>query len=160
MKWVRNLVKGDLGESLYTGRSITNEMARRLPVSLELGLIGLASAALLAIPMGAVAALTQDKWPDYVLRVYAIGSNSVPGFWIAILVITFGSLWFRWAPPLSFAYLTEDPVKHLKIMLLPALLIGLTPLAGCCASCARKCWKCCGRTTSGRHERRASQNVL
>ena len=79
VKWVGNLVRGDLGESLYTGRSITQEMGRRLPVSLELGLIGLASAALLAIPMGAAAALMQDKWPDYVLRIYAIGSNSCPG---------------------------------------------------------------------------------
>lgn len=130
VKWVGNLVRGDLGESLYTGRSITHEMSRRLPVSLELGIIGLASAALLAIPMGAVAALMQDKWPDYVLRVYAIGSNSVPGFWVAILVITFGSLWFRWAPPLTFAYITQDPIKHVKIMLLPALLIGLTPSGG------------------------------
>jgi len=130
VKWVGDMVTGDLGTSLYTGRSIANEMARRLPVSLELGLIGLASAALLAVPMGAVAALMQDKWPDYVLRIYAIGSNSVPGFWIAILIITFGSIWFRWAPPLSFAYLTQDPVKHLKIMLLPAMLIGLTPSGG------------------------------
>lgn len=130
LKWVGNLARGDFGESLYTGRSISSEMGRRLPVSLELGLIGLASAALLAIPMGAIAALMQDKWPDYVLRVYAIGSNSVPGFWIAILIITFGSVWFRWAPPLSFAYLTQDPIKHFKIMLLPALLIGLTPSGG------------------------------
>ena len=130
VKWVGDLVRGDLGESLYTGRSITNEMGRRLPVSLELGLIGLGSAALLAIPMGAVAALMQDKWPDYVLRIYAVGSNSVPGFWIAILIITFGSIWFRWAPPLTFAYLTQDPIKHVKIMLLPALLIGLTPSGG------------------------------
>lgn len=130
VKWVGDLVRGDLGESLYTGRSITDEMGRRLPVSLELGLIGLASAALLAIPMGAVAALMQDKWPDYVLRVYAVGSNSVPGFWVAILIITFGSIWFRWAPPLTFAYVTQDPIKHLKIMLLPALLIGLTPSGG------------------------------
>lgn len=130
LKWVGNLARGDFGESLYTGRSISSEMGRRLPVSVELGLIGLASAALLAIPMGAIAALMQDKWPDYVLRIYAIGSNSVPGFWIAILIITFGSMWFRWAPPLSFAYVTQDPIKHLKIMLLPALLIGLTPSGG------------------------------
>lgn len=54
----------------------------------------------------------------------------MPGFWIAILIITFGSIWFRWAPPLTFAYLTQDPIKHVKIMLLLALLIGLTPSGG------------------------------
>jgi len=45
-------------------------------------------------------------------------------------VITFGSIWFSWAPPVNFEYLTDDPIAHLKIMLLPALIIGLTPGGG------------------------------
>ncbi len=128
--WLADLARGDLGESLINGRPIMNEMQRRVPVSIELGLIGLASAVFLAVPMGAVAALLQDRWPDWVLRVYAIASNSVPSFWIAILIITFGSLWFRWAPPIEYAHLVDDPIKHFKIILLPALLIGLTPSGG------------------------------
>lgn len=127
MIWIGDLVRGDLGESYRTGRSVVSEMKRRLPVSVELGLIGLSASVFLAIPMGAIAALRQDTWPDYVLRVYAIGSNSIPSFWIAILIITFGSIWFRWAPPIEFAYLWEDPIKHIKIIALPVLLIALTP---------------------------------
>jgi peptide/nickel transport system permease protein len=76
------------------------------------------------------AALRQDKWPDYGLRSAGILLNSVPGFWIAVLIITFGSIWFNWAPPIRFAYLHEDPIQHFKIMLLPALIIGLTPSGG------------------------------
>jgi peptide/nickel transport system permease protein len=72
----------------------------------------------------------QDKWPDYGLRSVAILLNAVPGFWIAVLVITFGSVWFHWAPPIIFEYLWEDPIAHLRIMLVPALLIGLTPSGG------------------------------
>lgn len=130
VSWVGDILRGDIGTSLFNGRSIFQEMRERLPVSLELGLIGLAASIFLAIPMGIVAALMQDRWPDYVLRIYAVGSGSVPGFWLAILIITFGSLWFRWAPSIDFAYLHEDPVKHVKIMLLPGLLIGLTPSGG------------------------------
>ncbi|MGH2602816.1 MAG: ABC transporter permease, partial [Dehalococcoidia bacterium] len=72
----------------------------------------------------------QDRWPDYVQRTLAIILNAVPGFWLAVLIITFGSVWFNWAPPLHFAYFQDDPIAHIKIMLLPALLIGLTPSAG------------------------------
>jgi peptide/nickel transport system permease protein len=130
VEWVGGLLKGDLGASLFNGRSILQEMKARLPVSVELGLIGLISAIFLAVPMGIVSALMQDRWPDYVLRTYAVGSSSVPSFWIAIMIITFGSIWFRWAPPIKFAYLTTDPIQHIKIMLLPGLLIGLTPSGG------------------------------
>jgi peptide/nickel transport system permease protein len=130
VEWVGNVVRGDLGTSLYSGRPIHREILERLPVSLELGLIGLAAAVLFAVPMGMAAAVMQDRWPDYVLRVYAVGMSAIPGFWLAIMIITFGSMWFRWAPPLEFAYLHEDPLAHLKIMLLPALLTGLTPSAG------------------------------
>jgi peptide/nickel transport system permease protein len=129
-EWMGQLLRGDLGASLVTGRPVIEEIRYRLPVSLELGLIGLAATVLIAVPMGVISALKQDRWPDYLLRTYAVGSSSVPAFWIAILVITFGSLWFRWAPPITFAYLWDDPVAHLKIMALPGLIIGLTPSGG------------------------------
>jgi peptide/nickel transport system permease protein len=124
------LLQGDMGESLINGRSVTSEMKRRLPVSLELGLWAQATAILISLPTGIWAALRQDRWPDYGLRSIAILINSVPSFWIAILIITFGSIWFSWAPPIDFKYLLDDPVAHLKIMLLPAIIIGLTPGGG------------------------------
>ena len=129
-KWVGQLSRGDLGRSLFNGRPVAGEIKDRLPVSIELGLIGLASGLLFSIPMGIFAALKQDQWPDYIFRTLAILLNALPGFWLAILIITFGSVWFNWAPPLRFAYFQEDPIAHLKIMLLPAVLIGLTPSAG------------------------------
>lgn len=130
LQWAGGILRGDLGESLFNGRTVSGEMRDRLAVSVELGLVGLFSGLLFSIPMGIAAAVAQDRWPDYILRTFAILVSAIPGFWVAILVITFGSLWFNWAPPLKFAYLNEDPLTHLKIMLLPALLLGLTPSAG------------------------------
>jgi peptide/nickel transport system permease protein len=85
---------------------------------------------LFAVPMGVWAALRQDRLPDYGLRSFAIMLNAVPGFWIAVLVITFGSIWFNWAPPIQFKYIYQDPIAHLKIMMAPAIIIGLTPSGG------------------------------
>jgi peptide/nickel transport system permease protein len=130
VKWAGGLVTGDLGHSLFDGRSLVSQMRSRLPVSVELGVLGLLSALFLAIPIGIFSALKQDQWPDYLVRVYAIGSTSVPSFWVAIMIITLGSIWFGWSPPLRFAYVQDDPIQHLKIMALPALIIGLTPGGG------------------------------
>jgi peptide/nickel transport system permease protein len=126
-KFIGGLLTGDLGESFFNGRPVSREIKDRLPVSLELGVIGLTATILIAVPMGIVSALKQDRWPDYVLRSYSVGSSSVPSFWIAIVIITYASAWWRWAPPLEFLYLHEDPIAHLKIMMLPGLIIGLTP---------------------------------
>ena len=126
----KGILQGDLGESLHSGRSVVSELKRRVPVSFELGVWGQLTAIAASVPMGVWAALRQDKLPDYGLRSVAILLNAVPGFWIAVLVITFGSIWFNWAPPITFKYIYEDPIAHLKIMLLPALIIGLTPSGG------------------------------
>jgi peptide/nickel transport system permease protein len=109
---------------------VTSELKRRVPVSFELGVWGQLTALSFSVPMGVWAALRQDRLPDYGLRTLAILLNAVPGFWIAVLVITFGSIWFNWAPPITFKYIYDDPVAHFKIMLLPALIIGLTPSGG------------------------------
>jgi len=130
LEWAGNILRGDLGASLLDGRPVTDEIRARISVSFELGMIGLLSGLAFAVPMGIFAAVAQDRWPDYILRTFAIALSAIPGFWLAIMIITFGSLWFHWAPPLNFRYLTEDPVAHVKIMAIPALLIGLTPSAG------------------------------
>lgn len=130
LKWIGQILRGDLGESLFNGRSIRGEMADRLPVSVELGLVGILSGLLFAVPTGIAAAVAQDRWPDYVLRTGAIMISAVPGFWVAIMIITLGSKYFHWAPPLDFHYLWEDPYAHIKMLLLPAILIGMTPSAG------------------------------
>ena len=124
------ILQGDLGQSLHSRRPVLKEMMRRVPVSFELGLWGQLTAVAVSVPMGVWAALRQDKWPDYILRSLGILLAALPNFWIAVVIITFASIWFRWAPPLHFQYLLDDPLAHLKIMALPALIIGLTPSGG------------------------------
>jgi peptide/nickel transport system permease protein len=126
----KGILQGNLGKSLHSGRSVLSELKHRVPVSFELGIWGQMTAIIVSVPLGVWAALKQDALPDYGLRSIAILLNAVPGFWIAVLVITFGSIWFNWAPPITFKYLWEDPVQHLKIMMVPALIIGLTPSGG------------------------------
>ena len=81
------VLQGNLGESLHSGRTVTSEVKRRVPVSFELGVWAQLTAIAASVPMGVWAALRQDKLPDYGLRTLAIVLNAVPSFWIAVLLI-------------------------------------------------------------------------
>src|SRR6058998_2625682 len=77
-EWLGRVVRGQLGESLWTKRPVIEELARRLPVSLELGLMALGFSISIALPVGIVAAVRQDSFADYITRSLAILGLSVP----------------------------------------------------------------------------------
>ncbi|MFQ5880240.1 MAG: ABC transporter permease subunit, partial [Dehalococcoidia bacterium] len=78
----------------------------------------------IAIPIGILAALKQDTIADYTARGGAILFLSIPSFWLAVLILVVGSLWFGWAPPTRYVPLWEDPVSNLKLMVIPAMVLG------------------------------------
>jgi peptide/nickel transport system permease protein len=125
LTWVTGVVRGDLGKSLHTRRPISDELVFRIPVSFELSIIGLFFTWIISFPLGILAAVYQDRAPDYVLRGGAYFIDSIPSFVIAILVITYLAVYFNWAPPTTFAYAWDDPIRHFRIMLLPTFIIGL-----------------------------------
>src|SRR5262245_35150583 len=94
--WLGNLARGELGESLWTKRAVAEELARRLPVTLLLGLMSIAFAIVIALPIGVLAAVRADTVRDYVARSVAILGLSVPGFWLATLVIILPAMWWGW----------------------------------------------------------------
>jgi peptide/nickel transport system permease protein len=127
-KWVGKMATGNLGDSLYTKRGVASELKDRLPVSVELALGALFLTMVVAVPIGILSAARQDSALDYVFRGSAILMYAVPGFWLATLILVFGSVWFGWAPPLGYKTLWEDPAANIKIMVLPMLLLGLLPV--------------------------------
>ena len=123
--WLGRVVQGDLGESLWTRRPVLEEITRRLPVSLELGLMAIGFALCLALPIGILSATRQDTLKDYTARSLAILGLSIPSFWKATLVIVLPSIWFGWAPPLQFTPLSHDPWQHFSQFLAPAIILGI-----------------------------------
>lgn len=101
--WVTDLAQGDLGRSLISGRAITNDLKSRVPVTFQLGLMGLAIAVALAIPIGVISAIRQDTAIDYVARSMAIVLLSPPSFWVGLIAIVYGFILFGWTPPLSYS---------------------------------------------------------
>ena len=128
-EWSGRVVQGQLGESLWTKRPVLEELARRLPVSLKLGLLALVFSLLIALPVGILAAVRQDSLADYVTRSLAILGLSIPGFWIATLVILLPSLWWNWSPPIQFTEWSVDPWAHLAQFVIPAFILGIASAA-------------------------------
>jgi peptide/nickel transport system permease protein len=125
LEWLGGVLSGDLGNSLRSRTPIAAELAGRLPVTLELGALGMLVGALIAIPIGVLSAVRQHQWSDYLSRGGAIALLAIPSFWLGTLVVTLPSIWFKWSPPLLYTRFTSDPIKNLSIVIVPALILGL-----------------------------------
>jgi peptide/nickel transport system permease protein len=125
LSWAGTLLRGDLGQSFKTRNPVTEELASKIPVTAELGVLALVIAASIAIPIGIISAVRQDTWTDYLARSTAIGLLAIPGFWLGTLVITMPSVWWQWTPPLRYTRLLDDPGKNLLQVIIPALILGL-----------------------------------
>lgn len=129
VQWMGHVLRGDFGQSLYTGRPVLGELATRLPVSLELGAIALLSAILMGVSIGIVSAVRQDTARDYVARSGAILGLSVPGFWLGTLVVVLPAIYLGWSPSIQYVSLEDDPVGHLVQFLVPGFLLGIASAA-------------------------------
>jgi peptide/nickel transport system permease protein len=130
VEWLGRVLRGDLGESLWTKRPVVEELARRLPVTLELSLLATLFAVLIAVPIGVVSATRQDTVRDYAARSTAVLGLSIPSFWLATLVIVLPAIWWGWRPASGgFVEFSQAPLANLGSLLLPALILGLASAA-------------------------------
>jgi peptide/nickel transport system permease protein len=124
-QWLGAALQGDLGTSLRTGRSVAGDLALRFPVTMQLSLLSLGIALLLAVPIGVFAARHRGRWPDYLGSTFVLVGLSVPSFFLGILLILLFSLRLGWLPPAGYVPFAEDPVENLRRMILPSLSLGL-----------------------------------
>jgi peptide/nickel transport system permease protein len=127
LDWIGAIVlRGDFGRSYWTRQPIWDEFIRRFPVTLELAALTILSSAVIGILVGVVSAVRQDSVSDYLGRILAILALSVPYFGLAVLVVVLPSIYFKWTPVWTYVPFTTDPAENLKIMIVPALVFGVT----------------------------------
>jgi peptide/nickel transport system permease protein len=127
LEWIGGIVtRGDFGRSYWTRQPILEEFTRRFPVTLELAFLTIVVSVVLGVLVGIVSAVRQDSVSDYVGRILAILALSIPYFGLAVLVVVLPSIWFKWTPVWSYVPFTTDPLENLKIMLVPAVVFGVT----------------------------------
>jgi len=149
--YVGNLLQGNMGNSLSTGRPVLEELTSRLPASLELTLAGLGIAILIAVPLGTLAATKPGTWVDHLCRLLVTAGVSLPTFFTGLFLIYIFYFLLGWAPSplgrLNILYLSpphvtgfylidslvagdrETFIAAMKQLILPAVTLGLFALA-------------------------------
>ena len=114
----------DFGTSMWTGASIWQEIRLRFALSLQVAIMSTVVAVLLAVPLGILAALKQDTWVDYAVRIFSIAGLAVPSFWLGILFILTFLIVFKWLPPMVYTPFWVSPWQNLQQLIWPALAVG------------------------------------
>jgi peptide/nickel transport system permease protein len=123
--WMGHALQGDLGTSPKTGLPVSQTIAERLPITLELTVLALFIALAIGVPIGILAAVRHGSFADYVAGTTALAGLSIPHFWLGILFILAFAVNLEWLPASGFVPLT-DPLGNLSHMVMPATVLGIT----------------------------------
>ena len=122
--WMSGLARFDFGTSMWTGSPILEEIRLRFALSLQLAIMATIIAVLLAVPLGVIAALKQDTWIDYTVRIFSIAGLATPSFWLGIVFILTLLIVFKWLPPMVYTPFWVNPWQNLLQLIWPALAVG------------------------------------
>ena len=132
--WVLGLVRLDFGESIYYSSlnydaPVWDDIKNRFPITFELTVLALLMSFAVAIPLGVVSALYQDKPVDYASRIITIIGIALPNFWVAIMIVFVLSTYFDWLPPLAYIRFEDGPWTNIQQMFFPALALATSHTA-------------------------------
>ncbi|MGL4289011.1 MAG: ABC transporter permease, partial [Phreatobacter sp.] len=122
--WMVGLVTFDLGKSMWTEQPVTQEIAGRLGLTLQVAIMATIIAILIALPLGTLSALYKDTWIDQAIRIVTIGGLAIPSFWLGMMIIVGLLFAFNWIPPMQYVPIWQDPLANLSQLIWPALAVG------------------------------------
>jgi peptide/nickel transport system permease protein len=122
--WIGGVLQGDLGISLRTNQPVTELIAQKLPVTIQLAIMSMIFAFVIGVPMGILAAVKKNTVLDYVASLVALSGLSVPNFWLGIMLILLVSVNLGWLPASGFESIFVDPVRSLQTMIMPSFVLG------------------------------------
>lgn len=122
--WLGQVLRGNLGQSIRTNQPVTELIFEKLPVTIELALLSILVAILIAIPIGVISAVKKNSFVDYIGTVFALSGLSVPNFWLGIMLILLVSVQWRLLPASGYVPFDEAPWENLKRMIMPAFVLG------------------------------------
>jgi peptide/nickel transport system permease protein len=128
-KWVWGMLKLDFGMSMFFEEPVVDDLIAKFPITLELTVLAMLLAIIIAVPLGLVSAIKQNTPADYIARITSITGIALPNFWVGILIVYFLVLLFAWMPPLGYANLWDDPATNLQQFIFPALALGFFEMA-------------------------------
>ena len=127
--WLGKVLQGDFGKSFQSGTPVGPELLVRLSLTLELAILAFVIANLIAVPLGCLAAYHHQRAPDHAFILLATVMGALPNFWLATLLILFFTVTLHWLPPGGYVPFGEAPLENLRLMLMPAVSLGVVSSA-------------------------------
>lgn len=129
LRWMGRALRGDLGDSLFLGRTVTRAMWERAEPTLLLTTYGLLVAVAIGMPLGLAAAVRRNTILDRGFMLLAVLGVSIPTFWLGLIFIYAFAVNLRWLPAAGYASLSDGFGANLRYLILPALALGLNQSA-------------------------------
>ena len=124
-RWMGGILRGDLGDMLWADIPITEELLKRLPVTVELGVIAIIASILISFPIGIYSGIRQDTVVDYIARSFAILCIAVPGFWLGTMVVVLPAVYLNWSPAVFYIPFIDDPGGNFIQFIIPGIILGM-----------------------------------
>ncbi len=124
LDWIGNVLAGNLGTSLFTGRTVLKEVERALPITVEIAVLSMIVSTTLGLVLGIVSAARQNTGIDYSARLLSISGLAVPEFLLGTLLLLLPALWFGWIPKATYVPIYVDPGVNLAQFALPCVALG------------------------------------
>ena len=129
LDWFTGFFRGDLGTSLFTGKSVGELVSTRIEPTVSMILMGIFLAIVFGIPMGILAAWKANTWIDRVVMIFAVIGFAMPGFWLAFNLIWLFSVVLGWFPVFGSTQFSHGIPEFMRHMILPAISIGTSLMA-------------------------------
>lgn len=129
LRWMGRVVQGDLGLSMRTKQPITDDLLRKLPVTVELAILSISLALLIAVPLGVISATRPNSVVDLVVRLFGVLGLSIPNFWLAIMLLLVSSRYLGWLPPPIYVPFVDSPLQNFQQFWMPSLSLALVMVA-------------------------------
>lgn len=123
--WIGQVARGDLGTSYFDHTTVNSIIAKKLPVTIELGILSLIFTNIISIPLGLLCASKQDSISDYTVRVISTFLIAMPVFWVATMFIIYPNVWWGWAPRADYVSFFKDPIGNLAMLVPPAIISAI-----------------------------------
>ena len=122
--WLWDILRFDFGNSLYDYTPVLPEIAKRLPLTVQIAIMALLLAVSISIPLGVLAGVYADSKIDYVIRVISLIGLAMPPFWLGIIILLGLVVFFNWLPPFEWARIWQDPAENLKALIWPTVSVA------------------------------------
>lgn len=131
-EWIGDVFKGELGKSILTKTSVSKDIAKRVPVTMHLGILAFILGIIIGVPFGVISAIRRATWLDTIVTTLANIGITVPIFWLGIMMIWAFAVQVHWLPVMGYTSPFDNFTLNTKQIIMPVICLAIWPIASNC----------------------------